>query len=377
MSNYQSVQAVQTATRKNSGGIRLRACCAVSPAGSPGNVSPSRSLHCLYKFFNQHTLPNVFTLLPYILLIQLLFTSCNTFSPVSTGGGQPEVFSSIENVEPVWLTFAEGIGYFHGKVSSPKIEFYALKIDLASPDVRVVVRGGAVSDNGGTSSEVSRGTLSTRVTSFVRDNNLLAGINALPFDIVSAKEKQPVKNVGIVISEGALISPANPRYDAIVFYKSENSNSTRAAIVNQSSIRSTENIQNAVGGFYQILADGAVTKRIDVIFRSQNDTAHSANTARHPRSAAGISPNGQYLYLLVIDGRRALSIGATEPETAFLTRALGCRDAINLDGGGSSALALRHPNGRVRAVNTPIHGGIPNLERAVAGCLGVNLSTEK
>jgi len=359
MSNYQSVQAVQTATRKNSGRIRLRAFYAVSPAGSPGNVSPSRSLHCLYKFFNQHTLPNVFTLLPCILLIQLLFTSCNTFSPVSTGSGQPEVFSSIENVEPVWLTFAGGIGYFHGKTASPKIEFYALKIDLTFPGIRVVVKGGAMSDNGGTSSEVSRGTLSTRVTSFVRDNNLLAGINALPFDIVSAREKQPIKNAGIVISEGVLISPANPRYDAIVFYKNENSGQIKTAIVKQSAITSAENTLNAAGGFHQILAKGEATQRTRETF------------ARHPRSAAGISPNGQHLYLLVIDGRRALSVGATELETALLLRSLGCRDAINLDGGGSSALALRYPNGRVRAVNKPIHGGIPNVERAVAGCLGI------
>ncbi|MDR2952100.1 MAG: phosphodiester glycosidase family protein, partial [Treponema sp.] len=73
----------------------------------------------------------------------------------------------------------------------------------------------------------------------------------------------------------------------------------------------------------------------------------------------------------VIDGRRAGSAGATEEETAFLLRVLGSWDGINLDGGGSSALALHSADGSVRVANTPIHSGIPGQERAVAGCLGI------
>jgi len=92
---------------------------------------------------------------------------------------------------------------------------------------------------------------------------------------------------------------------------------------------------------------------------------------RHPRSAAGISSDNKYLYLIVIDGRQIKSIGGTEAETALLLRALGASEAINFDGGGSSALVLRYPNGKVRVVNTPIHGQIPGRERAVAGCLGI------
>jgi len=94
-------------------------------------------------------------------------------------------------------------------------------------------------------------------------------------------------------------------------------------------------------------------------------------SARHPRSAAGISPDGKFLYLLVIDGRQFKSIGSTEEETALLLRALGSAEAINFDGGGSSALALRYPDGKVRVVNTPIHKLIPGRERGVAGCLGI------
>jgi exopolysaccharide biosynthesis protein len=120
-----------------------------------------------------------------------------------------------------------------------------------------------------------------------------------------------------------------------------------------------KNIENAVSGFRLILKDGEPAERTLNL------------QPRHPRSAAGISANGRYLYLLVIDGRRLGSIGSTEKETALLLRFLGSWEGINFDGGGSSALVLRYPDGKVRAVNTPIHGGIHGLERAVAGCIGV------
>jgi exopolysaccharide biosynthesis protein len=149
-------------------------------------------------------------------------------------------------------------------------------------------------------------------------------------------------------------APANPRYDALIFYVDGT-----AAIVSQSEIQSTENIENAVGGFHHILVDGKLAERVFTRHR------------RHPRSAAGISACGEYLYLMAIDGRRSTSVGATEIETALLLFALGSWNGINFDGGGSTTLALRFPNGRVKVVNTPIHSRIPGQQRAVAGSLGV------
>jgi exopolysaccharide biosynthesis protein len=64
------------------------------------------------------------------------------------------------------------------------------------------------------------------------------------------------------------------------------------------------------------------------------------------------------LLLVVIDGRRpGYSVGATLPEAARVMQSLGARDALNLDGGGSSAMVVR---GRV--VNRPSD---PGGERAV------------
>ncbi|WP_461247563.1 phosphodiester glycosidase family protein, partial [Treponema sp. R6D11] len=62
-----------------------------------------------------------------------------------------------------------------------------------------------------------------------------------------------------------------------------------------------------------------------------------------------------------------------EEETALLLRQLGSWEGINFDGGGSTALAMRFADGKIRVVNTPIHGGIQGQERAVAGCIGVKI----
>jgi len=280
-----------------------------------------------------------------------VFSSCTTLSPVSSKKEYPSLFKTVENIHPQWQVFADGVDYCYGKISAPLLEFWAIKIDISSQKIDIVVKGGA---------QIENQILSTKVSSFARDNNLLAGINAVPFDVVSSKEGRPIQNAGIVVSGGKLIASANSNYDALVFYKDG-----KAAIVNQSAIKSIENIENAVGGFHQILSGGELTQR-----------THNGK-ARHPRSAGGISQDGKYLYLAVIDGRRAGSVGATEEETALLLRSLGSWEGINFDGGGSSALAMRFADGKVRAVNTPIHGGIQGQERAVAGCIGIKLNPSK
>jgi hypothetical protein len=56
---------------------------------------------------------------------------------------------------------------------------------------------------------------------------------------------------------------------------------------------------------------------------------------RHPRAAIGVSDRD--LYLVTCDGRRTgVDAGLTLEELADYMLALGCRDAMNLDGGGST-----------------------------------------
>ncbi|RYG34910.1 phosphodiester glycosidase family protein, partial [bacterium] len=76
---------------------------------------------------------------------------------------------------------------------------------------------------------------------------------------------------------------------------------------------------------------------------------------RHPRSAVGRTAAGDLIFFAV-DGRTNVSVGMSLPELATKMARLGCVEAINLDGGGSTALSLfgaalnRPSDGRERNV---------------------------
>lgn len=65
-----------------------------------------------------------------------------------------------------------------------------------------------------------------------------------------------------------------------------------------------------------------------------------APKSRNPRSALGINKEKNKLILIAVDGR-GQSVGATHNEMAQLLLEYGAYDAIHLDGGGSTTVALR------------------------------------
>ncbi len=62
--------------------------------------------------------------------------------------------------------------------------------------------------------------------------------------------------------------------------------------------------------------------------------------ARHPRTALGTTGRKETV-LLVVEGRQKASRGTSLAETAHILQRLGCKEAMNLDGGGSSTLVIR------------------------------------
>jgi exopolysaccharide biosynthesis protein len=94
---------------------------------------------------------------------------------------------------------------------------------------------------------------------------------------------------------------------------------------------------------------------------------------RNPRTAVGLDAKGTKLVILVVDGRKpGVSIGMNYAEMSAELLRLGCQQAINLDGGGSSVMAVRDPaTDQLRILNTPSDG----RERAVANTLGISVDT--
>lgn len=114
-------------------------------------------------------------------------------------------------------------------------------------------------------------------------------------------------------------------------------------------------VKHAVGGGPVLMQKGQVK-----VVTSQQRFQADILKGRAPRSAIGLTRDGQYM-LVAIDGRRAgYSVGATLHELAATMKELGAVDALNLDGGGSTTMWMR---GRV--INRPTDG----IERPVSNAL--------
>jgi hypothetical protein len=117
------------------------------------------------------------------------------------------------------------------------------------------------------------------------------------------------------------------------------------------------NVQDAVAAGPSLISEGRIriTSDEEVFFGS-------SIPAVHPRTAAGYTRNGD-LILLVVDGRQRASRGVDLAELAGLMYDLGCIEAFNLDGGGSSTLVV---SGKL--VNRPTGG---THQREVMSALAV------
>lgn len=86
--------------------------------------------------------------------------------------------------------------------------------------------------------------------------------------------------------------------------------------------------------------------------------------AKHPRTLVGVDRQG-FIWLVVVDGRQATSVGMSFSDLQRLADRLELTDALNLDGGGSSTMVVR---GKV--VNRPSDSTGP---RAVSDAIGVTV----
>lgn len=84
-----------------------------------------------------------------------------------------------------------------------------------------------------------------------------------------------------------------------------------------------------------------------------------SSTSTAPHTALGIKSDGT-LVLYTVDGRQSgYSAGATLTEVATRLKELGCVEAVNLDGGGSTAVGAYYPGySAISTVNKPSDGSL-------------------
>jgi hypothetical protein len=95
----------------------------------------------------------------------------------------------------------------------------------------------------------------------------------------------------------------------------------------------------AVGGGPTLITNG----EINITNNEERMFSGKAINDRHPRTAMGYTSDG-FLIVMAVQGRfPGLAEGATLGQEAEMLRSLGCVEALNLDGGGSSCMLV---NGR-------------------------------
>lgn len=94
------------------------------------------------------------------------------------------------------------------------------------------------------------------------------------------------------------------------------------------------NLPTVIGAGPMLVKDGAV-----YVTEEEEEFPPDIARGRAPRTAFGVTADGRYL-LAVVDGRQSHSIGCTLQEMAEFMMQFGAVQAINFDGGGSSALVV-------------------------------------
>ena len=178
------------------------------------------------------------------------------------------------------------------------------------------------------------------------------------------------KSESILISDGELIAPGPTRYTRGAFAITDgkpqvvwpfaDSASSRFQLANPTDVQENPKALRASStlSWYPAQATGAgpvLMKNGKIRDTSIEEGFAGSHLLRHPRTAIGYKDD-HTLVVVVVDGRQQASAGATIKELAQLMSELGCYEAVNLDGGGSSAMVAAN-----EVVNIPVD--VPNGNR--------------
>ena len=149
---------------------------------------------------------------------------------------------------------------------------------------------------------------------------------------ISRKRKA---DVAWVFADSSFRSKVRATQDALPVMVSPRRDSSMAAIGLSGKAFPKWKMQTAIGGGPVLVQDG----RVQISNNQEAKFAGKAIHDKHPRTAMGYTADNK-LIILVIEGRNPAARGASLIETANMLKDLGCVEALNLDGGGSSCLLI-------------------------------------
>jgi hypothetical protein len=219
-----------------------------------------------------------------------------------------------------------------------------VEINLSDPDVHFLVTPANGASPGETTLQTTRSFLTSQV-----GNGARLAINANFFGVVSGSFAD---NVDLAASNGDAYSRFSQGFEALNITQNNSAAIVKAVAGDVTGLQTDPpvSVYNAVSGNERIVRNG---------------TNSAVQADLQPRTAAGIA-SGNRLVLMTVDGRQpGVSEGVNTIELANLLIGYGVTDAINLDGGGSTTMAIADPVPRL--LNVPSDG----VERAVGNNLAV------
>jgi len=237
-----------------------------------------------------------------------------------------------------WTRVEDGVDYRNFKQDSMNV--HVARVDLTSNAIRIIA-----------TPESQR---RLKVSEFARKNHALVAINGDYF----TREFKPI---------GLISGPCG------IWKNSKDT--TREGVLavgdGRAQIYPQKDVLEEPEGWMEAIVSGwpMIVKSCTPLTGSQLPGGDAFTRSPHPRTAVGLSQDGKTLYFVVADGRRDGVPGLTLARLArFMSEELGVCSAMNLDGGGSSAMWLDD-----RIINQPSDG----VEREVANHLAVVRADER
>jgi hypothetical protein len=264
-------------------------------------------------------------------------------------GGYWTWFTHRRQPPPVEIDWFRGVTYRRDVRRHPRpLVVHTVRVDLQTPGVGFVF---TPADAPG-----ERPLRARTVSTFAREQGTQVAVNAnffYPFWAGNPlnyypHEGDPVQVVGTAGANGAVYHEPADDFVALYFPREGPPDVTRP----------DGPLLGVIAGNWHLVRNGQSVRRPDAEV--------------YPRTAIGLDRGRRTLLLMVVDGKQpGYSEGVTADELADLLANAGAWTAINLDGGGSSALVREADPGRWELVSSPSNFRMPWWERPVANHLGI------
>lgn len=247
--------------------------------------------------------------------ILLAWVPCGAVAAPARRSAKPAT-SPLPAVQDRWTRIAPGIRYVHRTTKEP-VSAHILEVDLRAPGVTVEV------------TSYKRRWLTT--SQYARTEGAVAAINGGFWSVFDSKAE------GLVMHGGEVWPGAR---DDELFGFFAITQEGRAIISPASEVvrGKKASFKEAISGLQRILHQGKVTREA---------FCQDGCRFRNPRTAVGVSADGNLVFLAVVDGRTKVSRGLSLRDLAAHLADLGAWNVINLDGGGSAAFYLATQKGLV------------------------------